>query len=165
MGARSERPDARRPEDEEAPRRLRVLIVDDAEGMRAYLATLFESRDFDVDTCDDGSRALALLENGADPDLVLLDVMMPGTDGLAALARIRDTWPELPVLMASVVGKANTIVQAMQLGAADYLTKPFEEAELEELRRLGCDIGQGYHFARPLSQEDAGALIAERKRW
>ena len=67
MGARSERPDARRPEDEEAPRRLRVLIVDDAEGMRAYLATLFESRDFDVDTCDDGSRALALLDPDGPP--------------------------------------------------------------------------------------------------
>ncbi|MEM9173927.1 MAG: sigma-54 dependent transcriptional regulator [Myxococcota bacterium] len=133
----SARPD-RATSDEEAPRRLRALIVDDAEGMRAYLATLFEHRGFDVDTCDDGARALALLENGADPDLVLLDVMMPGTDGLSALATIRENWPELPVLMVSVVGKAGTIVQAMQLGAADYLTKPFEEAELDAaLDRLG----------------------------
>ena len=134
MSVRSERANR----DEDAPRRLRALIVDDAEGMRAYLATLFEKRGFDVDTCDDGARALALLENGADPDLVLLDVMMPGTDGLAALARIRESWPEVPVLMVSVVGKAGTIVQAMQLGAADYLTKPFEEAELDAaLDRLG----------------------------
>ena len=134
MSVRSERANP----DEDAPRRLRALIVDDAEGMRAYLATLFEKRGFDVDTCDDGARALALLENGADPDLVLLDVMMPGTDGLAALARIRESWPEVPVLMVSVVGKAGTIVQAMQLGAADYLTKPFEEAELDAaLDRLG----------------------------
>jgi len=156
MSARSERPDARRPEDEEAPRRLRALIVDDAEGMRAYLATLFESRDFDVDTCDDGSRALALLENGADPDLVLLDVMMPGTDGLAALARIRETWPELPVLMVSVVGKATTIVQAMQLGAADYLTKPFEEAELDAaLDRLGLFSTNGRAAAGPESDRAA----------
>ena len=77
---------------DEVPRRLRVLIVDDAEGMRAYLATLFETRGFDVDTCDDGACALSLLENGADPDLLLLDVMMPGTDGLATLARI-EPWP------------------------------------------------------------------------
>ncbi|MCR9095020.1 MAG: sigma-54 dependent transcriptional regulator [bacterium] len=151
----SARPD-RGNTDEEAPRRLRALIVDDAEGMRAYLATLFETRGFDVDTCDDGARALALLENGADPDLVLLDVMMPGTDGLAALARIRETWPDVPVLMVSVVGKAGTIVQAMQLGAADYLTKPFEEAELDaaldrlglhsvprrDATREGADVGQ-----------------------
>jgi DNA-binding NtrC family response regulator len=134
-------PDERRraaSRDEETLRRPRALIVDDAEGMRAYLATLFETRGFDVDTCDDGGRALRLLENGADPDVILLDVMMPGTDGLSALGQIRSTWPEVPVLMVSVAGKAETIVQAMQLGAADYLTKPFEEAELDAaLNRLG----------------------------
>lgn len=123
---------------DEGPRTPRALIVDDAEGMRAYLATLFEARGFEVDTCEDGGRAISLLENGVDPDVILLDVMMPGTDGLAALARIREAWPEVPVLMVSVVGKASTIVSAMQLGAADYLTKPFEEAELDAaLDRLG----------------------------
>ena len=123
---------------DESPRPPRALIVDDAEGMRAYLATLFESRGFEVDTCEEGGRALKLLENGADPDVILLDVMMPGIDGLAALARIKKAWPEVPVLMVSVVGKAGTIVEAIQLGAADYLTKPFEEAELDgALDRLG----------------------------
>jgi len=126
------------PVGDERPSSPRVLIVDDAEGMRAYLTSLFETRGFEVDTCDDGGRALTLLESGADPDVVLLDVMMPGTDGLAVLAEIHKTWPQLPVLMVSVVGKATTIVKAMQLGAADYLTKPFEEAELDvALDRLG----------------------------
>jgi DNA-binding NtrC family response regulator len=129
---------AERSVEEGAPRAPRALIVDDAEGMRAYLATLFETRGFEVDTCNDGGRALFLLENGAGPDVVLLDVMMPGTDGLAALARIREAWPEVPVLMVSVIGNANTIVQAMQLGASDYITKPFEEAELDAaLDRIG----------------------------
>jgi DNA-binding NtrC family response regulator len=138
MGSVDAKSSIQRQSDEEGLRSPRALIVDDAEGMRAYLATLFETRGFDVDTCDDGGRALKLLESGADPDVVLLDVMMPGTDGLEALARIRKTWPEVPVLMVSVVGKASTIVQAMQLGAADYLTKPFEEAELDAaLDRLG----------------------------
>ena len=64
--------------------------------------------------------------------------MMPGIDGLATLAVIREKWPDLPALMVSVVGKAGTIVEAMQLGAADYLTKPFEEVELDAaLDRLG----------------------------
>jgi len=131
-------PKARRVREEDVPRPPRALVVDDADGMRAYLATLFEHRGFEVDTCDDGRRALSLLESGADPDVVLLDVMMPGTDGLATLAAIRERFRELPVLMVSVVGKASTIVQAMQLGAADYLTKPFEEAELDgALDRLG----------------------------
>ena len=133
----------------------RVLIVDDAEGMRAYLASLFEARGFDVDTCNDGRRALTLLESGADPDVVMLDVMMPGTDGIATLAEIRKAWPKLPVLMVSVVGKATTIVRAMQLGAADYLTKPFEEAELDvALDRLGL------HSALPGSGTDGrGAKV------
>ena len=135
--------------DTDSPRPPRALIVDDAEGMRAYLASLFELRGFDVDTCDDGGRALTLLDSGANPDVVLLDVMMPGTDGLTALAEIRTSWPELPVLMISVIGKATTIVEAMQLGAVDYLTKPFEETELDAaLDRLGL------HSAQPGSRTD-----------
>jgi two-component system response regulator AtoC len=113
----------------ENPRR--VLVVDDAEGIRGYLASLLELRGYQVDSAEDGRRALALLEGGAAPDVVLLDVMMPGLDGLETLRRIRDLDPRLPVVMLSVVGKAHTIVEAMQLGAADYLNKPFQEEELE----------------------------------
>jgi len=105
--------------------------VDDAEGIRSYLASLLELRGYEVDTAEDGRRALALLEAGANPDLVLLDVMMPGMDGLKTLRRIREGWPRLPVVMLSVVGRASTIVEAMQLGAAHYVNKPFEEEELE----------------------------------
>jgi len=110
--------------------RRRVLVVDDAEGIRTYLANCLELRGFEVDSAEDGARALALLEGGADPDVVLLDVMMPGIDGLQTLERIRELAPAVPVVMLSVVGRAGTIVDAMQRGAADYLTKPFEEEEL-----------------------------------
>jgi DNA-binding NtrC family response regulator len=142
---------------DDRPRPPRVLIVDDAEGMRAYLASLFEARGFDVDTCDDGGRALTLLDSGADPNVVLLDVMMSGKDGISTLSEVREKWPELPVLMVSVVGKATTIVTAMQLGAADYLTKPFEEAELDAaLDRLGL------HSAAKGAQTGAGGEKARR---
>jgi len=110
--------------------RRRVLVVDDAEGIRTYLANCLELRGFEVDSAEDGASALALLEGGADPDVVLLDVMMPGIDGLQTLDRIRELAPSVPVVMLSVVGRAATIVDAMQRGAADYLTKPFEEEEL-----------------------------------
>ncbi len=109
----------------------RVLVVDDAESIRSFLANLLELRGWDVDTAEDGRRALALLEGGAAPDVILLDVMMPGLDGIETLRRIRAGHPEVPVVMLSVVGRAATIVEAMQLGAADYLNKPFEEAELD----------------------------------
>jgi len=110
--------------------RHRVLVVDDAEGIRAFLANLLEVEGYDVDTAEDGRRALALLEGGAAPDVILLDVMLPGVGGLETLRRIRELDPAVPVVMLSVVGKASTIVEAMQLGAADYLNKPFEEPQL-----------------------------------
>jgi len=111
--------------------RPRVLVVDDAEGIRTYLANLLELRGYDVDTADDGRRALALLEGGADPDVIILDVMMPGIGGVDTLRRIRERDQDVPVIMLSVVGKAATIVEAMELGASDYLNKPFDDAELE----------------------------------
>jgi two-component system response regulator AtoC len=123
-------------ESEPTGRPRRVLVVDDAEGIRAYLANLLELRGYQVDTAEDGRRALALLDAGADPDVVLMDVMMPGMDGLETLRQMHERWPALPIVIVSVVGRASTIVQAMQLGAADYLNKPFEEEELEATLRL-----------------------------
>ncbi len=111
-------------------RRPRILVVDDAEGVRSYLASLLEVGGYDVDTAEDGRRALALLEGGAAPDAVILDVKMPGWDGLETLRRVREFDEDLPVVLLSVVGKAGTIVEAMRLGASDYLNKPFEESEL-----------------------------------
>jgi two-component system response regulator AtoC len=112
-------------------RGFRVLVVDDAEGIRTYLANLLELLGYEVDTAEDGRRALALLEGGAAPDVIILDVMMPGIDGIETLRRIRELEDPAPVVMLSVVGKASTIVEAMELGAVDYLNKPFEEEELE----------------------------------
>jgi len=114
----------------DAPR-PRVLVVDDADGIRSYLADLLELRGWAVDTAEDGRRALALLEAGADPDVVVLDVMLPGMDGLEVLRRVRAAHADVPVVMLSVVGRASTIVEAMQQGAADYVSKPFDEQELE----------------------------------
>jgi two-component system response regulator AtoC len=110
--------------------RFRVLLVDDAEGIRNYLASFLELRGFEVDTVEDGRRALAFLEGGAAPDVVILDVMMPGMGGIETLRRIRELDEHLPVVMLSVVGKAATIVEAMELGAVDYLNKPFADDEL-----------------------------------
>jgi two-component system response regulator AtoC len=120
---------------EASNRAPRVLVVDDAEGIRSYLAHLLEARGYQVDTVEDGRRALALLEGGASPDVILLDVMMPGLDGLETLRRAREIDPQVPVVMLSVVGRASAIVEAIQAGAADYLNKPFEEEELEATLR------------------------------
>ena len=112
---------------DDTAQRHRVLVVDDAEGIRGFLVHLLELEGYEVDTAEDGRSALALLEGGAAPDAILLDVMLPGIDGIETLRRIRALDPGVPVVMLSVVGKASTIVEAMQLGATDYLNKPFEE--------------------------------------
>jgi two-component system response regulator AtoC len=111
--------------------RRQILVVDDAEGIRSYLRNLLSLRGFDVLLAEGGPEALELLEAGAKPEVVILDVMMPKMDGLTALGKIHELRPEVPVIMLSVVGKASSIVEAMNAGAADYLNKPFEEEELD----------------------------------
>ncbi|MDJ0788437.1 MAG: response regulator, partial [Myxococcota bacterium] len=113
--------------------RPRALVVDDSEGMREVIVGFLDAAGWDADTAEDGRRGLALLEAGAAPDLVLLDVMLPELAGLEVLRRMREFAPDLPVVMLSVVGTASTIVEAMRLGALDYLNKPFDEDDLEQV--------------------------------
>ncbi|MBW2383930.1 MAG: sigma-54-dependent Fis family transcriptional regulator [Deltaproteobacteria bacterium] len=122
-------------------RRPRVLVVDDAEGIRTYLENLLGRRGYEIHTAEDGESALEALDTGPELDLVLLDIMMPGMDGIETLRRIRELAPALPVVIVSVIGRAPTIVEAMQLGASDFVSKPFEADELEEIleRLLGRD--------------------------
>ncbi len=72
-----------------------------------------------------------MIASGFKPSVIILDVMMPGMDGLETLRRIKGREDDLPVIMLSVVGKARTIVEAMNIGASDYINKPFEEEELD----------------------------------
>jgi DNA-binding NtrC family response regulator len=113
-----------------ARRSPRILLVDDSDSIRRYLSGWLEQQGYRVDGAEDGRRALALLDAGLVPDLVLLDVMMPGMDGLETLRALRERSPQLPVVMVSVVGNARTIVDAMRAGASHYVNKPFDEAEL-----------------------------------
>jgi len=124
-------------------RPARILVVDDSEGIRGYLESLLVSRGYGVSCAEDGESALALLEEGALlPDLVLLDIMMPGMGGLAALERMREIFPEISVAVVSVVGRAPTIVEAMKLGAVDFINKPFEEEDLDRVLELFAPIAQ-----------------------
>jgi two-component system, NtrC family, response regulator AtoC len=117
-----------------APSRKRVLVVDDAEGIRSYLKDLLTQHGFEVLGAETGERALEVVA-AETPDAVILDVMLPGIDGIEVLRRLRASHPRLPVIMLSVVGKAATIVECMSLGATDYLNKPFEEEDLEHALR------------------------------
>ncbi len=115
------------------------MVVDDAEAIRVYLQNLLPQLGYDVLLAPDGASALELLAGGTQPDAILLDVMMPDMGGLETLSEIRSRVPGVPVIMLSVVRKAATVVQAMNLGAVDYLNKPFEEKELEDALERALD--------------------------
>ncbi len=107
-----------------------VLVIDDDPGIRDYLETLATRLGYRVVSAADGESALEGLDESR-PDLITLDAVLPGMDGLETLRRIKQRAPEVPVIMLSGHGQARTIVEAMRLGASDFLRKPFEVEELE----------------------------------
>jgi two-component system response regulator AtoC len=108
-----------------------ILLVDDEPGMLRYIRTLLEVDSYKVETASTGEEALARVQKGLEPDLVLLDLLMPGIDGLQTLEQLRQLKPGVKVVMLSCVSDTRKVVQAMRLGAHDYLTKPFQKAELD----------------------------------
>ncbi len=109
---------------------FRVLVIDDDPGVRDYLEALVSRQGYQVFAVADGEHALKTLEE-TNPDLVTLDVVLPGMDGLETLRKLKQRLPEVPVVMLSGHGQARTIVEAMKHGASDFLRKPFEVEELE----------------------------------
>ncbi len=106
-------------------------MVDDEPSMLRYLQTLLEVESYRVITATNGEEALVRLQQTPLPEVVLLDVLMPGMDGLQTLEKIREQYPHLKVIMLSCLTDTRKVVQAIRLGAQDYLTKPFQKAELE----------------------------------
>jgi len=124
----------------------RVLVVDDDVRLYELIRSFLEQNDVSPAHAPDGRRALELLEREAF-DAVLLDVMMPGLDGLGVLRGLRARWPALPVLMLTAKGDETDRVVGLELGADDYLTKPFSPRELlarlrAVLRRANPDLGR-----------------------
>ncbi|MGH9535156.1 MAG: sigma-54-dependent transcriptional regulator [Terriglobales bacterium] len=112
---------------------VRVLIVDDEPEKLGYVRALLEAHACAVEVEASGALALARVKRGPVPDLVLLDLMMPGQDGIATLSKLRRARPGLRVVMLSNLNDTRKAVEAAQLGAADYLTKPLKEADLKSL--------------------------------
>jgi DNA-binding response OmpR family regulator len=136
---------------------LRVLVVDDDERLYALIASYLEQNDVSPAPAENGRRALDLLEREAF-DAVLLDVMMPGMDGLSVLKSLRARWPSLPVIMLTAKGDETDRVVGLELGADDYLAKPFSPRELlarikAVLRRVSPDLGR--------QRLTAGGLVVE----
>jgi two-component system, NtrC family, nitrogen regulation response regulator NtrX len=100
-----------------------VLIVDDEENIRQSLSGIFEDEGYNVITADSGEETIKILQNQI-PDLVMLDVWLPGMDGIQTLTEIKNLKPELPVIMISGHGNIELAVKATMMGAYDFLEKP-----------------------------------------
>ena len=111
----------------------KILLVDDEPGMLRYIRTLLEVDGHKVETASTGEEAVERVQKGMHPDLVLLDLLMPGIDGLQTLEQIRQIQSGIKVVMLSCVSDTRKVVQAIRLGAQDYLTKPFQKAELDKV--------------------------------
>jgi two-component system response regulator AtoC len=110
-----------------------VAIVDDDSAFAAYLRTFLSLRGYEARCYTRGDELLASMKQSEPPDVVLLDVMMPGLDGLATLRAIKTTRPEAQVIMLSGKTQVPTIVEAVRLGAADYVVKPDDPEGLGEI--------------------------------
>jgi two-component system response regulator MprA len=130
---------------------MRILVVDDDPSLRQALKRALRLEGYDVELAADGAEALQRLEEGARPDALLLDVLMPGVDGLEVCRRLRRSGSRLPVLMLTARAEVSDRVSGLDAGADDYLAKPFALQELLArvralLRRSGGDDGAALRF-------------------
>ena len=107
---------------------FRILLVDDDRAIHEVAGEYLQASGFDVSHAGDGTEALEVLDTRP-TDLVLLDIQMPGMDGFQALRLIRQRW-DVPVLFLSSLSRSNLKVKGLELGADDYIVKPFDRAEL-----------------------------------
>ncbi len=129
---------------------MKILVVDDERAVRESLRRALELEGYEIELAEDGRQALERLagENGNEPDAVILDVLMPGMDGLEVCRTLRSRGSRLPILMLTARTQVEDRVEGLDAGADDYLTKPFALEELLArvralLRRSGDDGAEG----------------------
>ena len=131
---------------------MKILVVDDERAVRDSLRRALELEGYEIELAADGNEALARLESPDEPDAVILDVLMPGVDGLEVCRRMRSTGNTLPVLMLTARTEVEDRVAGLDAGADDYVTKPFALEELLArmralLRRTSDESGETLQFA------------------
>ncbi len=113
---------------DEIEKSARILVIDDEPDMLALIERILKPEGYDVLLAADGVFGLSNLRQ-TEPDLVLLDIIMPGPDGLEVLQRIRQS-SDIPVIMVTAKRDSASLEKALSFGADDYITKPFRPAEL-----------------------------------
>lgn len=142
----------------------RILIVDDEKNVLRMLNTVFSQEGNQVFCADNGQDALAIFEQER-PDVVLMDIRMPTMNGLEALQRMREKWLDTPIILMTAYAAVETAVEALRLGAFDYVIKPFELDELkllinralqlrnmkQEINILHRELSDSYHCDKILT--------------
>jgi two-component system response regulator MprA len=131
---------------------MRILVVDDERAVRESLRRALELEGYEIELAEEGREALEKLESDRQPDAVVLDVLMPGMDGLEVCRTIRRAGNHVPVLMLTARTQVEDRVEGLDAGADDYLTKPFALEELLArlralLRRTADGSGEVLRFA------------------
>jgi len=121
---------------------MRVLVVEDEKKTASFIRKALQAEGFAVDVCHNGDEALTMIK-AAPFDGIVLDIMLPGRDGLSVLRQMRENGNRAPVLLLSARGEVNERVAGLDAGADDYLPKPFVIAELvARVRALGRRTGE-----------------------
>ncbi len=110
----------------------RVLIVDDERVLRESLSEWLREEGYDVSTAENAMAALRIIA-GRSPQVAVVDIKMPGMDGVTLLKKIKESAPDLPVVMITAYGTIENAVQTMKEGAYDFITKPFPPEKLSNL--------------------------------
>jgi len=146
----------------------RLLVVDDDANLRWVMQTQLEDAGYTVETAADGEEALRAVDQVA-PALVITDLRMPGLSGMDLLRRVRESAPDVPVILVTAFGSIQSAVEAVKAGAYDYLTKPIDFEELvlvvqralersrlmEEVRTLRTNLDRKYGFESIIGQSEA----------
>jgi DNA-binding NtrC family response regulator len=118
-----------------------ILIVDDEPSMLRYTKTLLEVDNYSVETASSGFEAVKRVQEGLMPSLILLDMAMPSMNGLQTIEQCKRLRPEQKIVVLSCVSDTSTVVQAIKLGALDYVTKPFYKSELDAVLKRCLEAG------------------------
>lgn len=153
----------------------KILVVDDQRSMRATLSMLLRSNGYDVDEADSGEKGQEMGAAGA-YDLILTDLRMEGSDGIAVLRAVKQHQPLTEVIVMTAYGTIESAVEAMRLGASDYIQKPFAEEELllrvargiDNRKRNGQyqllteEFKEKYHFEKIIGRSQAMRNVLNR---
>ena len=143
-----------------------VLIVDDDQSFRTYVTLLLRGREYPVEALENGEQLIARLKSAKIPSVILLDVLLPDSDGIEVIGKIKAMGVSVPVIMLSGVGHVRTVVEAMKLGASDFLMKPFDDSTLERAINNAVELSQTPErvAATPIVAEEADGFVTRNPK-